>query len=233
MTRWSRTAAGAVLDLIYPRLCLVCGAPLRPDAVAVCGSCHERWTKLVGDRALEAELESRFVGQAPVGRVTALYRFDRGGQVQRLLHGIKYGGRTALARDLGRRLGAALLGDAELAGLSAVVPVPLHPAKRIERGFNQSEQLALGLAPALGVPVADLIRRTRHTPSQTGLDIDGRRRNLADAFALAVPPETVRDRSLLLVDDVLTTGATLAACARILFAAGAESVAIATVAATG
>lgn len=112
-----------------------------------------------------------------------------------------------------------------------IVPVPLHPSRRRERGFNQSELLAVGLARALGRQRAgaapqvakDCLRRKRATPPQTGLSVAARRENLRGAFEV-IKPDAIRGRSIVLVDDVMTTGATLSACARALKHAGAAQV---------
>jgi ComF family protein len=156
--------------------------------------------------------------------------FDRGavacdyeGALRAILHAFKYDGRRSLARPLGRMLRQA--GASVLDGADAVVPVPLHPWKRLRRGFNQSADLAR----TLGVPVRTVLRRARATRAQAGLTPGQRHRNVAGAFALApwlwpAPPSGVADQILVLVDDVMTTGATLDACARVLKRAGAKEV---------
>lgn len=152
------------------------------------------------------------------------------GSLRAILHAFKYEGRRTLAQPLGRMLreaGADLLTD-----VSCVVPVPLHPWRRIARGFNQSADLAR----ALDLPVVHALWRTRRTQPQTGLSRAGRRRNVRGAFAVS-PLLTRRTRDglvdgrvVLLVDDVRTTGATLDACARALRRAGAAGVRALTVA---
>ena len=144
------------------------------------------------------------------------------GTLRNILHAFKYDGRRSLAAPLG-----ALLRDAGapvLAGADAVVPVPLHPWKRLQRGFNQSADLAR----ALGLPVRQALWRRRATRAQAGLTRGQRRRNVAGAFALLPWPsrasKTIEKQILVLVDDVMTTGATLDACARVLKRAGAREV---------
>ena len=137
-----------------------------------------------------------------------------------VLHAFKYDGRRSLATPLGRLLREA--GRDVLEGADAVVPVPLHPWKRLRRGFNQSADLAR----TLGVPVRPALRRSRATRTQAGLTPRQRRRNVAGAFTLAEWPwrVSVERQLLVLVDDVMTTGATLDACARVLKQAGAKEV---------
>ena len=144
------------------------------------------------------------------------------GTLRDILHAFKYDGRRSLAAPLGALLRDA--GGAVLAGADAVVPVPLHPWKRLQRGFNQSADLAR----TLGVPLRPVLWRSRATRPQAGLTPGQRRRNVAGAFALTPwptqPSKTIEKQILVLVDDVMTTGATLDACARVLQRAGAREV---------
>jgi ComF family protein len=140
-----------------------------------------------------------------------------------LIHHMKYDGYASIAVRLGGM--ARDRAGSVLDGADAVVPVPLHPLRRLQRGFNQSAIIAR----QLDVPVLPVLRRRRWTRSQTQLPADGRQRNVDGAFALAwhhwTPmPALVRNRVLVLVDDVLTTGATLRACAGVLREAGAAEV---------
>ena len=156
--------------------------------------------------------------------------FDRGavacdyqGELRAIIHAFKYDGRRSLAQPLGRLLRDA--GRAVLTGADLVVPVPLHPWKRLQRGFNQSADLA----QRLDLPVCCVLCRSRATLPQAGLTPGQRRRNVAGAFALAPwpwpsPRAAIAGRTLVLVDDVMTTGATLDACARLLKRAGAREV---------
>ncbi len=152
------------------------------------------------------------------------------GYVRALVHRLKYGGELWLADPLGEmiRLG---LDDDRLAGRNfhGIVPVPLHPLRQRERGFNQAEILARELTRGKETPFFDALRRTRYTVTQTHFDRHQRMQNLRDAFSLRQNVD-VQGKHLLLVDDVLTTGSTLDECARVLTQSGAESVCALTVA---
>jgi ComF family protein len=138
--------------------------------------------------------------------------------MKEIVHALKYDRRRSISPRLGalmRERGEALLRDADV-----VVPVPLHPRREYERGFNQAEDLA----GHLGLPVARLLRRMRHTPSQIDLPKERRRENVRDAFGLMDEPLGSSIRIVVLVDDVATTGATLSECAAVLKAAGVKDV---------
>ena len=138
----------------------------------------------------------------------------------------KYGRVKTVRRPLGELLATALPRDERF---DAVVPVPLHWRQRWQRGFNQSELLARGIARRRGVPVIAALRRVRHTATQTGLSNTSRRRNVAGAFEVR-HRRPVAGKRILLVDDVMTTGSTVAACAAALRRAGALRVVVLTVA---
>ena len=173
----------------------MCEAPLEtPLAGAVCEAC---WSAV-----------ARFTPPA-----TAIGEYE--GVLREIIHALKYRGRRSTAPRLAALM--AQQGVDILAGADAVVPVPLHPKRERERGFNQADDLARGL----GLPVARLLKRVKSTKAQVDLPADERRVNVKDAF------EVVRGRSedrplqvLVVVDDVTTTGATLEACARVLKRAG-------------
>ncbi len=211
--------------LVYPALCLGCDHRLGPrsDALPLCGPCEQRLPR-ASQTVIRERLASLPAAAGVFRAAHGLWVFDDGGTVQRLQHLLKYGNRPTLARDLGRRLGRALLFDGTQPTYDAVVPIPLARPRALERGYNQSASLALGLAAALGqtgVVQPDALVRSRATRSQTALSRSARWRNVAGAFHVR-EPEALAGRRVLLVDDVLTTGATLTAAAHALRAAGAE-----------
>jgi ComF family protein len=151
------------------------------------------------------------------------YVFEKDGTLQTLLHALKYGGNSAIGKELGEALARRLAMMPWSSRITAVVPVPLHPVKKRERGFNQAEIVAEAVAGGLGVPLRiDLLDRIRHTATQTHLGTKERQQNMAGAFRVRVRAGCApREEHILLVDDVVTTGATIVEAAGALLASGA------------
>jgi ComF family protein len=223
--------ANASLQLLLNPLCAACDAPLdKPLEGPVCAVCWRAIAELTppvcarcGDAMARGRADSRCLrclGDPPkfaAARSAGQYH----GSLRRIIHAFKYERRRALARRLAemmRKAAADLIDQAD-----AVVPVPLHPWRIAGRGFNQADDLAL----ELGRPLSRVLRRRRHGPPQAGLPASHRQANVHNAYALRRMPgtrTTVRGKTLMLVDDVMTTGATLNACAAVLLDAGARSV---------
>lgn len=220
-------------SVLFPNICLCCGTESVTRRRPVCAFClHERF-------------ESGSAGGAggaggillPRGVILqhAMWRFDKGGALQRLLYRLKYEGLREAGLHLGECLGRDMRARRPLAQFLGkerplLIPVPLHPRKRRLRGFNQAKAIAEGVGRVWDLELTQgAVRRRHNTPSQTGLALRERVANLEGAFAIE-KPELIRGRSVLVVDDVFTTGATTFELAGILSRAGMLRAAIATVA---
>ena len=248
--RW----AGALLDLVFPPFCPVCRARLdegRRDPL--CGSCWARlprigppWCRRCGGpltgfpiAAGSASAGSERAGPGPLcgacRRRSPAFTYARAAlryedAAREALHAFKFGGHRALAAPLGDLLLEAVDGRLPAGLPDLLVPVPLHPRRERERGFNQARLLARRVGRAWGCPVGDdVLARAVATPSQTSLDGAARRANVRGVFRLR-RPELVAGRHVLLVDDILTTGATASECVRCLEEAGPRGVGVLTVA---
>ncbi len=220
VNRFGRSVWAGLLDLVYPPCCLHCGSRTPTPSDPLCSRCLTRLER-ASTRAVTEHIARLPAPVEALDRAAALWRFDKDGALQRVQHALKYGNRPRYGVILGQLLAACV--DAPDA-LDAIVPIPLHRARRYERGYNQSSMLARGLAAAVRVPVREAwLARPVPTRSQARLPRPKRWENVARAFD--VPDlAAVRDARVLLVDDVLTTGSTAVAAAAALKAAGAARV---------
>ena len=229
----------AIVSLLYPPVCTVCATVIGPGEY-LCRGCEEKTARIV--RPFCARCSEPFEG-AIIGQFTcancshrtihfdaAVAAYRSRGIVREIIHDFKYG-RQIYLRHLVSHWLCAALNDPRLRGhrFDVIVPVPLHPARKRERGFNQASLLAESLAVRVSIPSRYVLERIRYTTTQTALDRTERMENLHNAFRLR-KNANVRGLHVLLIDDVLTTGSTLNECARILKAAGAISVHAATAA---
>jgi ComF family protein len=209
-------------DVLYPPVCNSCNALIPSGDPIACPACLESILPVdEWDEAYRDALASLCDGGAVADFVAAWY-FEREGPLRTLMHRLKYGGMTRIGEEFGRTLGERVR-EAGLGESDVVVPLPLHPSRLRERGYNQCEYIARGVSALTGRPVrTDLLRRARFTPSQTSLGTRERRENVRDAFALRRgASHVVAGKRILLVDDVVTTGATMRSCAEALRRAGA------------
>jgi len=211
-----------LLNWLYPAACLLCDGKLSESERMICDSC---WTKL--PRAVDQSIQHLWLAREKKSSIYlddfyACFHFDD--SVQKIVHGLKYEGKTKLAKEIIQATLPEILKYPQLSACDWIIPVPLHPKKKKSRGFNQSLLLASELGHFLAIPIAEsiLIRR-KFTASQTKLDAKARMENVAEAFEV-IKPEVVQNTHVLLLDDLITTGATVNECARVLKAAGAKKV---------
>ena len=231
-TAMLRTLWQDFAGLIFPRLCLACREPLVTGETHLCTGCRAE-LPYTDFHLLPPEhnpLGRRFWGKLPLRHALSYLRFVRHGRVQHLLHELKYQGQRDVGTALGQLYGAELHAAGIAADFDLIIPVPLHPRKLAKRGYNQAAAFATGLADGLKVPANNTaLRRTANTQTQTKKNRAQRWENVATVFEVENPAAVIGLR-LLIVDDVLTTGATLEACGAVLLAAGAAEVSIATIA---
>ncbi len=204
------------VSILFPSRCAVCGQCLASMERCICTSCYLNLplTHFRGHRG--NVVERLFWQKLPIERASAYLRYQSSNDVRNVLFKLKYHDRPQVGRFFGRVMATELLATDFFKDIDVVVPLPLHRKKERKRGYNQSEHLARGVADVSGLPVdTKLVERVVNTPSQTRLTADERRQNMQNAFRLC-SVERAAGRHILLVDDVLTTHATLLACGRAL-----------------
>ncbi|MBA3664987.1 MAG: ComF family protein [Bacteroidetes bacterium] len=199
------------MSLIYPRRCEACSNLLFRHEVFICNYCSVNLPKSNYHKHPGNELEQVFAGRIPYSELLSFFVFEKSGKVQRLLHHIKYQEQKELAFFLGKQYAKELLKDGFNANFDVILPVPLHKKKLKQRGFNQSEWFAKGLAEVLKLPLDTLsLERVAETSTQTRKKKYQRWENVEGIFKV-VFPKSLERKHVLLVDDVITTGATIEA----------------------
>ena len=221
---------GSVVDLFLPRLCAGCDAALMSHEKALCLSCTEDLPLTRFHNDPTNPVERVFWGKLELEAATALLHFDKGGMVQHMLHRLKYKGDKEIGLELGRHMAKALMDSPRFGSVDLLLAVPLHPRKERQRGYNQSQVLVDGMTEIWGLPPAQQrLMRVVRTPSQTRKGRMDRWLNVKEAFDLS-DAAALEGRHVLLVDDVVTTGATLEGCARALQKVKGVRVSVVTVA---
>lgn len=233
--RFLRRQIADALDIVYPPVCGICGNEADSDDRLVCGRCWERIRGPEAPYCSQCRQSLIDTLRCPTCRPAPMVVFTLGyfdGPLRTILHDLKFAGLRPLAKILGQRLAASAAAGLGRIDIDIVVPVPLHDSRRLRRGFNQSEDIACAMAEPLGLPVArELLYSTRKTRQQARLPAHLRELNVRDAYAVDDPTGELNGKTVLLVDDVTTTGATLRENERVLLAASARRV-VAAVAAT-
>jgi len=225
-----------LLDFVYPQHCIICKKHLNRKERHVCETC---WNSLVtlpdpfcpycksfmehGDtKCVFCDSTKKLSEDHILLKVRSLGRFAD--YYKELIHQLKYDKKIPLGKRLGERLGKTINDDSIFLKSDYLIPVPLHKSRYRERGFNQSEIVAEGISKTTGLPVSrNVLKRKKNTKDQTNLSREQREENVRGAFVVT-SPEMINGKSIILVDDVITTGATLSECARMLNQFGAQQI---------
>ena len=207
---WAR-----LLDLISPRLCVVCGSRLAVTEETLCSKCYLHLPRTdFGHDLYENVMAKLFWGQMAIEKATALFYYEPHAETAQILYEMKYKNHPEIGVVMGRMMAKELMRSGLFEGIDAIVPVPLARKRERQRGYNQSLELARGVSEVTGLPIANkVVRRTKFVGSQTQRGRWERNENVEDVFEL-VDSDSISGKHLLLIDDVVTTGATIIACAQ-------------------
>jgi len=217
------------LHLCFPNLCVGCQRVLLQSEFVLCLHCTLALPETGYHLLANQPAAQRFMGRIPYSHVTAYAHFVPDGLLQHLLHQLKYKNRQDVGVFLGQQLGLNLLETTWIQDVDALVPVPLHPKKEALRGYNQSLLIAQGIHQITQIPIhTSLLLRQRNTPSQTNKTRIERVNNMSQAFIC--PEGSLHNtQHILIIDDMLTTGATIEACALAILAEKRIKISIATI----
>ncbi|MFM6976654.1 MAG: ComF family protein [Sphingobacteriaceae bacterium] len=211
--KWLRSYYNDFTALLFPDLCGACGKNLFKGEVELCTSCIYHLPRTTFHQDPQNKVARQFWGRVPLVQAGAFLHFQKGTRVQQLMHQLKYNKRQNLGRRLGELYGLELAESDTFIIPDLIIPVPLHPKKLRKRGYNQSKAIAEGLGKVLGVPASELyLKRSVYTDTQTKRSRFARYENMQLAFEISHADE-LHNKHILLVDDVITTGSTLEACA--------------------
>ncbi len=198
--------------LFFPSHCEACNKNLLKGEKTLCFNCLLDIPKTNFHKEKENSLNKLFYGITNIKYSTAFFFFRKGSKYRTLIHKLKYKGKDYLGIELGRMSGAEIK-DSFFSEIDIIIPVPLHPAKKRIRGYNQSEMISKGLSEIMDKPYkTDILLRNIFTETQTKKNLEERRKNVNTAFKLK-NQQYIEGKHVLLVDDVVTTGSTLIACA--------------------
>jgi len=217
-------------ELLFPRLCVVCGDKLIEQEKWICLHCLHHIPRTNFHLTEENPVAQLFYGRVHIEQATSFFYFSKGSKYQNLVHNLKYKGMKELGEEMGKQFGIDLLKSPAFSSVDLICPVPLHPKKEKKRGYNQSWWIASGIAQMLNKPVsADNLKRLIFTETQTTKTRFERWQNVEGIFELT-NPEAFNGKHILLVDDVVTTGSTLEACAQAIHSKSTACISIATLA---
>ncbi|MCX6120948.1 MAG: double zinc ribbon domain-containing protein [Ignavibacteriales bacterium] len=212
------------LDFLYPPVCVACNKPLPDGGQKVCMDCWNAIPLVTQHLHLYQETRAKLRSGGDINDLVSCFVFEKEGSFQHIAHALKYKEYKSIGIDLGIRIGETL--EEWNFEVDLLIPVPLHRIKQRERGYNQSEFIARGISSVIGKPIVlNAVCRTRHTLTQTKLTIEERRKNMEHAFELSPHSSDILfEQKCLLVDDVITTGATTNSCAQVMHLAGAAKI---------
>ncbi|MBO5720217.1 MAG: ComF family protein [Muribaculaceae bacterium] len=221
----------AVADLFYPRLCIVCGSALTSSEKHICTSCIASIPRTNFHLGARNSAEESFAGKAYANRVFSWFFHSHDSKFNKLIYSFKYNNNYKLAEYLGELYAKEMLSDGIKLNSDYIIPVPLHPKRKRKRGYNQSVHIAKGFSNIFGGDIReDILLRTKETETQTKKIRFDRWDNMKDAFEACIINECDFEKEIVIIDDVTTTGSTIAACIIALREKGYKNISVLTLA---
>ena len=216
-----------LLDLISPRLCVVCGHRLTVTEEVICTKCNFHLPRTdFHHNAYENEMAKLFWYLIPIERATAYFYYEPHSSTANIIYQMKYKDHPEIGEVMGRMMGKELIPSGFFDGIDGIIPIPLTKKRQRQRGYNQSKEIARGISEVTGLPLFDkVVKRVSFKGSQTNLGRWERNENVEKVFEL-IDGASIQGKHLLIVDDVVTTGATCIACSKELVKAGAVKISI-------
>lgn len=212
-----------ILDFALPRLCLTCGNELLFEEHTICTYCCNN-IEIATEERLELEFKRKFEKNQLISDFRAAFVFKENSLVQSLIHSLKYDGNFNVGKFLGNQLYEVINKNINSWNPDLILPIPLHNLKKAERGFNQAAEISKSLSRISKIQsLNNCIKRIRFTKTQTKLNLEERKKNIEGAF-IVKNKNKIKGKRILLVDDVVTTGATISECAQVLLQNGASKV---------
>lgn len=220
------------ISLIFPELCAVCGSGLYKGEQDICTACLFKLPQTGFHKLVDNPVAKLFWGRIELNAAASFYLFQKGGSVQELIHQLKYRGQKQIGVTIGKQYGHEIKQSVFFKDADLIIPVPLHKTRLRKRGYNQAEYFAKGLSEVMNVGENfSVLKKIISVETQTKKSRFNRWKNVETVFKVE-NAEMIKGKHILLVDDVVTTGATLEACAEKLIKAGAGKVSVATIAFT-
>jgi len=218
---------GRLIDFLAPRGCASCGCRLGMDEHVLCASCNAYMPRTDYHlNPMDNEMCRLFYGRIAIQRAAALFFYQPNSSESRMIHRLKYGNRPEIGYFLGRMAATEWVSSGFFDGIDIIIPIPLNKKRERLRGYNQSSEIARGVADVTHLSIVDnAMKRIRATESQTNVNPQQRLDNVKDAFSLR-RPDLVMGKHVLIIDDIVTTGATVSACGMELMKAGGVAISV-------
>lgn len=221
-----------IANFLFPQYCVCCGERLSKQEKHICVSCIANLPRTNSHICSGLPPEQLFWGKLPIERVVC-YFFHEGTNTKQIIWSLKYNNQPDIGRYVAHIYAKEIMEHGIFNSIDYIIPVPLSQRKRISRGYNQCDYIAKGISEVTGIPIlTNVVKRIKHNDSQTNFDATQRQENVKGIFSI-VHPELIRGKHILMVDDVLTTGATLCSLGQVICQAGNVKISVLTLALAG